>query len=117
MSRGLGDTFRAEKEQFATETFMVGSLGALVYEIGGMSMLAERTGAVAFLNTNEPAAAVNQAMTDLSCYYLIAYQPDADTFDAKAVKFNTLEVKVNKPDLKIRSRKGFYSIKDNEADK
>ncbi len=53
----------------------------------GLAFLAERTGGRVFLNTNGLSDAVKKATDDQNGYYLIAYQPDTDTFDANKRRF------------------------------
>ncbi len=45
-------------------------------------------------------------------YYLIGYQPEADTFKGK--KFNKIEIKVKRPDVSVRARSGFLGITDED---
>jgi hypothetical protein len=49
-------------------------------------------------------------------YYLLAYQPDGDTFDPSKRKFNKLEVKVTKPGLKASYRSGFFNTESKETE-
>ena len=55
---------------------------------------------------------MRRIIADQSSYYLLGYQPDAETFDPKKNKFNDLEVKVKRPGLKVRYRSGFFGITD-----
>ncbi len=73
-----------------------------------LSLLAQETGGFAVLNNNDLDKAVGKVLDDQS-YYLIGYQPDTDTFDAAQRRFNKLEIKVKRPDLKVRYRSGFFN--------
>lgn len=55
---------------------------------------------------------MRRVLADQSSYYLLGYQPDTETFDPKKNKFNKLEVKINRPDLKVRYRSGFFGVTD-----
>lgn len=77
-----------------------------------LKYLADETGGLAYVNLNDMNAGIQTAINDQNGYYLLGYQPDEETFDAKKAKFNKLEVKVNRPDLKIRYRSGFFGITD-----
>ncbi|HXH69160.1 MAG TPA: hypothetical protein VNI60_02315, partial [Pyrinomonadaceae bacterium] len=44
----------------------------------------------------------------------MGYQPDAETFDPKKIKFNKLTIKLKRDDLKVRYRSGFYRISDKQ---
>ena len=63
----------------------------------GLKTLAKETGGIAYMNQNRIYEGVREAIDDQS-YYLIGYQPDSDTFDAKTRRFNKLEIKVKRPD-------------------
>ena len=78
----------------------------------GLAYLAEKTGGRVFLNNNGLSNAVDKALNDQNGYYLIAYQPDTDTFDANKRKFNKLEVRVRRDGVKVRYRSGFFGITD-----
>ncbi len=77
-----------------------------------LTYLAKETGGTAFLNQNNLGKGLLEAVNDQSSYYLLGYQPDESTFDPKRSKFNKLEIKVNRPGLKIRYRSGFFGITD-----
>jgi VWFA-related protein len=72
-----------------------------------MMEVAEQTGGRAFVNTNDFAGAVARAMDDGSNYYTLAYTPP--TKDDKAT-FHRIEVKLNRPDVKLSYRRGYYSV-------
>jgi VWFA-related protein len=74
--------------------------------------LANETGGFPFINQNDLDLGMRRVIADQSSYYLLGYQPDADTFDPKQNKFNKLEVKVKRSDLKVRYRSGFFGITD-----
>ena len=77
----------------------------------GLSTLAEETGGFSVKNNNDLAAGVRKVLEDQS-YYLVGYEPDADTFDAEKRKFNKIEVKVTRPGLTARYRSGFFNVAD-----
>jgi len=64
--------------------------------------LAYETGGFPFVNQNDLNLGMRRVIADQSSYYLLGYQPDAETFDPKKNKFNDLEVKVKRPGLKVR---------------
>ena len=74
--------------------------------------LAYETGGFPFVNQNNLTKGLQKAVADQNSYYLLGYQPDADTFDPKKNRFNKLEIKVKRKDLKIRYRSGFFGITD-----
>src|SRR5262249_3259804 len=74
----------------------------------GLTYLAAETGGFAVLNNNDIASGVRRVLNDQS-YYLIGYTPDSETFDPVKHRFNKLEVKVNRKDVKVRYRSGFFN--------
>jgi VWFA-related protein len=77
----------------------------------GLRYLARETGGFAVVNNNDLAGGVRRVLNDQS-YYLIAYEPDSDTFDPEKRRFNRLEVKVNQKDANVRYRSGFFNVAD-----
>jgi len=79
-----------------------------------LEYLARETGGFSYLNQNDISYGVSKVMDDQRGYYLIGYEPDSDTFDPKKNKYNKLEVKLKRPDLKIRYRDGFFAKTDSD---
>lgn len=80
----------------------------------GLRALAEQTGGFAVINNNNLGKGIERIMNDQSAYYVLGYQPSSESFDAKKVRFNELTVKVLRPDLHVRYRKGFFNVTDEE---
>ena len=76
----------------------------------GMNYLADETGGRFYDDANDLSVPVRRALNLEKGYYLIGYQPDADTFKSK--KFNKIEIKVKRPELNVRSRSGFFGVTD-----
>ena len=79
----------------------------------GLRYLTEETGGFAIVNSNDLSGGVRRVLEDQS-YYLIGYDPDADTFDPAKRKFNQLSVKVLRPGVKVRYRSGFFNVASRE---
>jgi VWFA-related protein len=77
-----------------------------------LTYLAVQTGGIPFINQNSIDKGLRQAVSDQSSYYLLGYQPDEDTFDPKKNVFNKLEIKLTRPDLKVRYHSGFFAFTD-----
>lgn len=77
----------------------------------GLNFLAEETGGLAVRNSNDISGGVRRVLEDQS-YYLVGYEPDSDTFDSRASRFNKLEIKVKGKDLTVRYRSGFFNVAD-----
>jgi VWFA-related protein len=74
--------------------------------------IAENTGGRAFPERNEFASALDQVFVENGSYYLVGYAPPNPKADGK---FRRVEVKVNRPNVTVRSRNGYYSDKAAEA--
>lgn len=70
--------------------------------------LADSTGGVAFITNDrkEIPGAVEQILLELRNQYWLAYRPADQAHDGK---FRKIEVKVNRPDAKVRARRGYYA--------
>jgi len=77
----------------------------------GLSYLALGTGGFAFKNNNDLNLGLERVLNDQS-YYLVGYEPDTDTFDPVARKFNSISVKVTRKDVNVRYRSGFFNVAD-----
>lgn len=76
--------------------------------------LADETGGFAAVNRNDLTDAFDRIVRDNSSYYVLAYYPPSDKRDGK---FHRIEVKVNRPGLSVRSRRGYVSPKGKAAAK
>lgn len=74
----------------------------------GLVYLAKETGGFPIVNQNDISGGVNKILEDQS-YYLIAYEPEDETFDTATNKFNKIEVKVKRDDAVARYRSGFFT--------
>lgn len=77
----------------------------------GLRYLAQQTGGISIVNSNDLSGGVRKILDDQS-YYLIAYEPDDATFDPKTRRFNKLEIKVKRPGTRVRYRSGFFGVSD-----
>lgn len=74
---------------------------------GAMQEIADRTGGRAFYNTNGIDAAIRKSIEDGSTYYTLAYYPENKNWNGK---FRKIQVKVNRPGVKVRHRLGYYAV-------
>jgi VWFA-related protein len=79
-----------------------------------LAYLAEETGGMAVLNTNDLARGLKRISDDQRGYYVIGYTPPDDTFAApgKTPRQHRIAVRVKRPGLKVRTRKGFLGVSD-----
>jgi VWFA-related protein len=76
---------------------------------GSLTYLARQTGGYAVINNNDTAGALKRVVEDTS-YYLVAYEPEDDTFDPARLRFNNIMVKVLRPGAQARFRSGFFNV-------
>ncbi|PYS74959.1 MAG: hypothetical protein DMF69_00175, partial [Acidobacteria bacterium] len=83
----------------------------------GLDYLANRTGGLAFKNSNDLSLSVGRIVADQEGYYLIGYRPDDSTFDQSngRIKFHDLSLKIKRPGkYKVRMRNGFYGVSNEQ---
>ena len=102
-----GDDFKPEggvSAQAATQE--QANRAHLIERQQSLQTVADWTGGRAILNTNVPEQSVSPILDESSAYYLIAFQ----TSDVKRdSRFHPVTVKVNRPDVQVRTRKGYYA--------
>jgi len=81
-----------------------------------MASLAEVTGGLAVLNTNDLGRGLQRISDDQRGYYVIGYSPPEGTFAApgKTPRFHKVSLKVRRPGLRVRTREGFIGESDAE---
>jgi VWFA-related protein len=70
--------------------------------------LSEETGGFAVVNRNQFGDAFQRIVEDNSSYYELAYYPPTDKRDGK---YHKIQVRVNRPGMTVRARKGWYAPK------
>ena len=73
----------------------------------GPNSLAVDTGGLMIRNENNLGRALDRISDDAGRYYVLAYQPANTTFDGK---YRPIEVKVKRPDLRVRARRGYLAL-------
>ncbi len=84
---------------------------AALEALDGPVFLAKETGGFVVTNSNDLNIGVQEAIYDQQSYYLIGFDPDDAQFDTK---FHKISVKVNRPGVTVRTRSGFYGVKEDE---
>lgn len=67
--------------------------------------LSTSTGGFAIVDTDNPVPSFAQVLRENGLYYLLAYQP---TNARNEGRFRRIEVRVNRPDVMVRARAGYY---------
>ena len=66
----------------------------------------EATGGIATVGTNDFAGGFKRIVEDNSAYYVLGYHPAELKQDGK---FHEISVKVKRPGVQVRARKGYYA--------
>jgi len=74
--------------------------------------LSEESGGFAAVNRNDTAVVFDRIVRDNSSYYVLAYYPPSTKTDGK---FHRIQVKVNRPGLTVRARRGYAAPKGKVA--
>src|SRR5205085_3666709 len=74
--------------------------------------LAENTDGRAIVNRNDLATGMKQIIRDASGYYLLGYTSASAPTDGK---FHSIEVRVKRPNVEIRARKGYWAYTAEDA--
>jgi VWFA-related protein len=77
-----------------------------------LRVLSDQTGGFAVLNQNDFTNAFGRILDDNSSYYVLGYYPTNENRDGK---FRSVQIKVLKPGLRVRARKGYYAPKGKAA--
>jgi VWFA-related protein len=78
----------------------------------GLDELSHNTGGLFIKNTNNLDRSIRRIISDQKGFYLLGYRPQSATFDRR---YHKLEVRVKRPGLKVRYRRGFFGIRDEDA--
>jgi len=87
-------------------------LGADVADV--MWMLADNTGASAFVHRNDPGKVLHQIVTEASAFYLLGYASTRNPADGK---FHQIKVRVKRPGVEVRARRGYWAPSTTDLDK
>lgn len=77
-------------------------------QVGTLRTFSEATGGIATVGTNDFAGGFRRIVEDNSAYYVLGYHPAELKQDGK---FHEISVKVKRPGLQVRARKGYYATK------
>ena len=77
-----------------------------------LRLLAEQTDGRAIVNRNDIATGMAQITRDSSAYYLIGYNSSEAPTDGK---FHNIRVRVKRPGVQVRARKGYWAFTQQDA--
>jgi len=88
----------------------IGSPTTLLQELrlsqDSLRVISDETGGFASLNTNDPQAAFTRIVRENSAYYVLGYYSTNERRDGR---FRTIDLKVTRPGLTVRSRRGYVA--------
>lgn len=82
-------------------------------EFGAMLELAERTGGRAFHNTNDIRGAIRRAVDDSRVTYVLGFYPTHGAWDGR---FREIKVRVKRPGLQVRHRRGYFALPEEPSE-
>jgi VWFA-related protein len=74
----------------------------------GLGTLADQTGGFLIANSNDLRGGFQRIDTDMRHYYVLTYVPSNTRYDGK---FREIDVKVRRPGVQVRARKGYYAVR------
>jgi len=77
-----------------------------------LRQLSEQTDGRAIVNRNDLVAGMKQITRDASAYYLIGYNSSQAPSDGK---FHEIKVRVKRPGVQVRARKGYWALNQQET--
>jgi VWFA-related protein len=110
--RGLGAAFDnfIDVQSFPEDTTLGLNSSALQNETrlgqDSLRVLGDETGGFAAVNTNDIEGAFRRVVEENSSYYVLGYYPTNDRRDGR---FRRIEVRVKKPGLTVRARRGYVA--------
>jgi VWFA-related protein len=108
MSSADGEITGISQELISPGTAIQNLENELQLSQDSLRALADETGGLAFVNTNDLAGAFERIVRDNTNYYIIGFRSTDQRRDGK---FRKLEVRVKKPGFSVRARKGYVADK------
>jgi VWFA-related protein len=104
--------------QYSEDEFETAFLGAVRQDLRmqseGSETLAAETGGFTVRNTNDLTSGFERVGREQAAYYLLGYRPANETRDGK---YREIKVKVDRDDVTVRARKGYYAPRSEEQER
>ena len=107
--RGLVSTAPTASEGSAAPTpdMLAQKRAELAETKDSLELLSNETGGFLVADTNDITGGVDRILDDQQGYYLLGYVPPESTFSPSKPRFHPIAVRVKRPGLRVRSRRGF----------
>jgi VWFA-related protein len=112
--RGLAATAYEMGDPGSSQVSPTADYLLLTNQLDVLRTIADQTGGRAIVGNNDPKNQLQQMLRDTSGYYLLSYTSTEKPRDGK---FHAIVVRVNRKDLEIRARKGYYAYSADEVAK
>ena len=99
-----------EVSQIGIESVTMAAREELRRQIGTLRTFAEATGGLALVGTNDFDSGFRRLVQDNSAYYILGYNADVK----RDGKFHDITVRVKRPGVQVRARRGYYASKDSK---
>jgi hypothetical protein len=80
---------------------------------GSLQQIADGTGGMAFMNSNDLGSAIRRALEDSTVSYTIGYSPAHNEWDGE---FREIKITLNRSGVEAHYRKGYYALPDKPLD-
>ncbi len=80
--------------------------------IDSLRTIADQTDGKAIVNRNDPLPELKKMVKELSSYYLLGY---TSTVTARDGRFHPIQVRVKRPNVEVKARKGYWALTEDEA--
>jgi VWFA-related protein len=104
LSTGMEDAIEMGGLPADNSISTVSLMNEMLLEHDSLRAIADQTGGFAVLNQNDVRGGFARILEDNSSYYVLGYYPTNEKLDGR---FRNVQVKLLKPGLKVRSRKGY----------
>src|SRR5262249_7896771 len=81
---------------------------ARLNEVTNLDELSQETGGYSLKNTNDLSGGLKRLSEELGNYYVLTYSPTNQNYNGK---FRRITVKLARPDLQVRARRGYYALR------
>ena len=80
------------------------------YPDAGLTMIAEDTGGFLVSGTNDLRPGLSRIGEEINTYYVLSYVPENEQYTGR---YRHIKVKVDRPDVHLETRKGYYAVAKN----